>query len=55
MFSYLNSAFGPNLRRGLAGQRCGPAVCERAPRSGAESDLLSRVRPDSAKSDPLED
>jgi hypothetical protein len=60
MFSYLNSAFGPNLRRGLAGLPrgrglCGPVVHGRAPRSEAESDLLSRVRPDSVGFDLIGD
>jgi hypothetical protein len=63
MFSYLNLAFGPNLRRGPAGlpARVRPAqpsaVAQRFmgahPHSEAESDPLSRVRPDSIGSDPL--
>jgi hypothetical protein len=41
----------PPRERGLRG----PAVCGRAPRSEAESDPLSRVRPNSAGSDPIGD
>jgi hypothetical protein len=58
MISYLNSAFGPNLWRGPAGLLARAActaqlvgavaqrICGCAPRSGAKSDPLSRIRPD---------